>query len=174
MAWVCELAAAVAAVCDRRIKRVLWLEVDRSLLDTANLQDVGLSVYALDSRPHKATSQNTILPNASHDQKKPFCQCGAGTFIPRNVFESEFFKLFIHSESRERRRSQTAATAPPSGFVASVYGRRKPALTQRRYSGICRPDGAGELVGVRCYKDFAPDGAAGQSVSDQRNWSKNK
>lgn len=26
-------------------------------------------------------------------------------------------------------------------------------------SGICRPDGAGELGGVRGYKDFAPDGA---------------
>ena len=27
-------------------------------------------------------------------------------------------------------------------------------------SGICRPDGAGEICGVGGYKDFAPDGAA--------------
>jgi hypothetical protein len=26
-------------------------------------------------------------------------------------------------------------------------------------SGICRPDGAGEICGVGGYKDFAPDGA---------------
>ena len=44
--------------------------------------------------------------------------------------------------------------------VASVYDRRNPALTQRRYSGIGRPDGAGEFGGAGGYKDFAPDGAA--------------
>ncbi len=32
-------------------------------------------------------------------------------------------------------------------------------------SEICRPDGAGELGGVRGYKDFAPDGAFGRSAT---------
>ena len=32
-------------------------------------------------------------------------------------------------------------------------------------SGICRPDGAGELDGVGGYKDFAPDGAFGRSAT---------
>ena len=63
-------AVSVAAVYDRRIrqllefKRVLWQPADKSLLDTANLRGEQLVFCALDSRPHKATSPNTILQNA--------------------------------------------------------------------------------------------------------------
>ena len=51
---------------------MLWLEADKFLLDTANLQDVGLSVFELHYQPHKATSANTILPSASHGRRIPF------------------------------------------------------------------------------------------------------
>ena len=55
-------------------------------------------------------------------------------------------------------------------IVAAVYDRRKRfdrrrAVTDRRYSGIGRPDGAWELGGAGGYKDFAPDGAANRLCS---------
>jgi len=117
---------AVAAVYDRRIKRVLRLAADKSRLDTASFQNARRAFSEPDSRPHKAT----------------FAVFGVGgDEVERMAGEKPVKTL-------ESRRTLVRIHG---GIVAAVCDRRKKfewrtAVTDRCYSERCAPTGLGNGV----------------------------